>query len=54
MVVGSITSNGECADFRLMYRQLSGGAAQGFFQLKSSDPSLNAALIAAELPARDL
>jgi hypothetical protein len=35
IVVGSMTSNGEYGDFRLMYRQISGGDVQGFFQLNS-------------------
>jgi len=52
VVVGTITSDGVLADYRLMYRQI-GGTVRGFFHLESPDPGLNAALIAAALPAGD-
>jgi len=52
VVVGSITSAGLLADYRIYYRKI-GGGEEGFFQLKSDDPSLNGALVVAELPAGD-
>jgi len=52
VVIGSLTFAGELADYRLLYRK-TGGGEEGYFQLKSTDPTLNAGLIAAELPAGD-
>src|SRR5262250_3295448 len=52
LAVGSITSAGILADYRIYYRKI-GGGGDGFFQLKSDDPSLNGALIVADLPPGD-
>ena len=52
MVIGTITSSGDYADYRIEYRRI-GGRGDGFFNLHSVNPEFNGALIAAELPAGD-
>ena len=52
LAVGSLTSAGSFADYRIYYRNMANDK-NGFFQLRVNDQSLNSTLIASELPAGD-